>query len=266
MQSVMPRGRNLTVVMVLAIVILAALFAYSYIDSSNTINGLNQTVTSQQNQLSVQMLQLASAQDKVTNLTETGASLRTQVATLQSQVNSDEAMITSLTAKDTQANATIVSLTSQISSLDSNITSLNSQITALNSQITSVNAQLATEQAIVVQLRSTISLVDSALASSTAELVYSNDSFTVAAGGQKSLTFSSTAAGGFVLVGLMSSTSTNTILTIRSGDSGSSLPDDLGAAGVTGFALGASATYTINFFSMDNGSFSATVNIWYFHS
>jgi len=252
--------------MVLAIVMLASLFAYSYIESAETINGLNQTVTSQQDQLSAQMLQLASAQDKVKNLTETASSLRTQVATLQSQANSEEAAVNSLMAKDTQANATIGSLTSQISSLDSNITSLDSQITALNGQITRVNAQLATEQAVVVQLRSTISLVDSALASSTAELVYSDDIFTVAAGSQKSLTFSSTAAGGFVLVGLMSSTSNNTILTFRSGDSGSSLPDDLGAAGVTGFALGASATYTINFYSMDNGSFSATVNIWYFHS
>ena len=266
MQFTMPTGRTATAVMVLVIVVLAALFAYSYAESSGTISGLNETVTSQQNQLSAQMLQLASAQDKVTNLTRTASSLKTQVTTLQSQVNSDEAMVISLTEKDTQANATIGSLTSQISSLDSNITSLDTQITSLNNQITSVNAQLATEQNEVVQLRSTINLMDSALASSTAQPVYSDDNFTVGAGGQESLTLGSTAAGGFVLVGLKSSTSNSTMVTIKSGDSGSSLPTDLGAAGVTGFSLGANASYTISFYSMGNSGFSATVNIWYFHS
>ncbi len=252
--------------MILIIVALAAGFGYYYYESSGTINGLNQTVSSQQSQLSEEMTQLAVAQEKVSNLTKTVSTLNSEVVSLQSMVNADEAQIATLTLHGTQANTTIGSLTAQISTLDSNITSLNAQIAGLNNQIAGLNSQIASEEGVVSQLQSTIRVVNSALGSSTAQLVYSNDSFSVGAGGMKSLTFSSTSAGGFVVVGVISSTSGNTTITIKSVDGGSLSPVNVGRTGVTGFALAASTSYTVNFYDLNNGAFSANVNVWYFHS
>jgi hypothetical protein len=111
-----------------------------------------------------------------------------------------------------------------------------------------------------------MNLVDSALGTSTAQKVYSNDSFTVATGGLENLKVNSTAAGGFILASVESSTSDNTTVTIKSADGGSSRPIDLGRAGLIAFALAASTVYTISIYDGGNSSFSATVNVWYFHS
>jgi len=243
-------------------VVLAAGFGYYYFESSGTVNGLNQTISSQQTQIDSQVQQLAIDQARISNYTSTISSLRSQVTALQSQVNVDQAKITRLTQQAADANMTISSLTSQISTLESNITGLDTQISALNDQIQALNSQLAATQTQVTQLEGTLSVLNSALAASTAQLLDSNDAFSVPAGSQKTLQFTTGANGGFLLIGILSSSSANTTVSVKTPND----PVNVGRSGVAAFTLAGSSLYTVYIYDTNNQSFSATLNAWYFHS
>lgn len=247
--------------MILVIIILGAGAAFYYFESTGTIDGLNQTVSSQQTLISSQRSQLTADQNKVANLTATISSLRSQVSSLQAQVNVDNAKISALEHSGAQANATIASLESQISSLNTNVSALNAQISALNGQIATLNGQLAYEEQAVAQLESVLGLVDLALASSQSQAITTGEIISVTAGTQATKVFTTAATGGYLLVGIQASTSNHTTLALRFGD-----PLSVGSNGVGAFVLAGSTTYTLEVYDYFNSSFSATLSVWYFHN
>ena len=113
-------GRTLVVVLVVVILLLGALFGYYYVQSTNTVNSLNETIALKDAQISA--------------LSATVAANTLKIANLTAQVQSLQAIVDALTAGYTQANATIASLNAQVASLNSQISSLNAQITQLQSQ------------------------------------------------------------------------------------------------------------------------------------
>ena len=131
------------IVFLVVLVVLVAAFGYSYVQSSNTIASLNQTVSSQSSHIGILDAQIATDESRISTLNST-------VASLNSQVTVDEARISSLTAKDAQANATIATLNSQISTLNGQIATLTTQISALQTQVASLDAIANLSQSTVV--------------------------------------------------------------------------------------------------------------------
>jgi peptidoglycan hydrolase CwlO-like protein len=250
-----PKGsKSLVTVLLAVLIVLAAASGYYYFESSGSIGNLNQTVTSQGSQITIQMEQLGADQAKITNLTGT-------ISTLRTEVDSKETEITSLMISYSQANTSIASLTSQVGTLDSNITALETQISDLNTEISQMNASLLAAESQASQLESVMGLVNSALSSSEAQAIETNDTFSVAAGAKETVPFTPT-ANGFLLVGVQASTSTNTTVSIA----GTDAPFSVGSSGIAVFAVDGGIPYTISVYDGNGGGFSATMNVWYFHS
>ena len=120
------KGRGPLIALVAVIIVLGAGFGFYYLQSSSTISGLDQKISSQQGQITADNA-------KISDLNQT-------IISLQSQVATDESRINSITAKDLQANQTIASLDSQVSSLNAQITTYQSQVTSLQNQVCSLQA------------------------------------------------------------------------------------------------------------------------------
>ena len=139
-------SRTVTVVLVVVIVAVGALFGYYYVQSSNKVSSLDKTISQKNALISTLNSTIASDTDQIADLMST-------VNDLQARVSADEARIASLSAGYAGANATIALLNSEISSLNEQISSLNSEIQSLNNQISLNQAQILGLQAQVAQLQ-----------------------------------------------------------------------------------------------------------------
>jgi peptidoglycan hydrolase CwlO-like protein len=258
-------SRAIPAVLFLAIIILVAAFGYYYERSSNAAFSQSQTVSSQSSQLAAQAALVAADDSKMANLTSTVHSLQSRVASLQSQVRTDEANISSLIAERTQANTTTTSLNSQIVYLTNQVSVLNSRITVLNGRIATYQSQIATLQLEVRQFQDLIESVDGALAEPTAQLLYSKANLSIGAGSEKNLTFTATSNGGFFLIAISFSTSSNTTIYCKGEPSQMGVrPVNVGSSGIVVCTPEEGDTFTIQIYDQNLYGFSATVNIWYF--
>lgn len=143
----------------------------------------------------------------------------------------------------------------EIASLNSQIASYQSQVSSLETQVNQLQSEIASEEALVT-------IADDALANSFAENIYSNYQFTAPAGDYEYFPVTSGSTGGYFFVGLVSSTSSNTLVS-------STLPTgsiNLGSGGVYGFYASPSSTFQIRFQDQNLSSFTATINVWYFYN
>ena len=126
--------------LVVVVLLLATSFGFYYIQSSNTISGLNRTITSQSSVVSSQAQEISSDNTMMANLSSTVTALQSRVSSLKSEVNADEATIGSITSRDSQANLTVSSLNAQVSSLDSQISSLEAQLKFIGSTFSAISS------------------------------------------------------------------------------------------------------------------------------
>jgi uncharacterized phage infection (PIP) family protein YhgE len=260
--AVAGRKRVGTLIIVAIILVLGAAFAVTYVQDSGTISALNQTVSSQSSLINSQLSQLDVDLAKISNLTSTITSLRSQVSSLKSGIASDDARIGSLTAGYNQANMTLASLQSQVSSLNSQIANLDAQVASLNNQIATDQSEVTSLQAQVRQDESTLTIINGALGKPLAELMDSNLTFSVSTGSEYQFQFKTNSTGGVLLVGLVRSSASNTTVSVTTPTD----PVDLGSSGVAAFDVTGNATCTVDIYAQNMGSFTATVNVWFFHS
>ena len=126
--------------LVIIVLLLAATFGLYYWQSTNTISGLNKTITSQASVLSSQSRDISSASTRIANLSSTVSALQSRLSTLESEASADKAEINSITSKDSEANQTISSLNSKVSSLNSQISSIEAQLKFLGSTFTAISS------------------------------------------------------------------------------------------------------------------------------
>ena len=242
------------------LIVLGAVFGYYYLQSSSTISSLNQTVNSraievsQKNTLISNLnATIVSNNAKIANDTAKIANLTSTITSLQSQVQADEARINSLLAKNAQENQTIASLNSQIASLNSQIASYQSQVSSLQAQVSQLQAQVGLYQ-------TATNYLNAALSASLTRLYYSNYQFSVPSGTQEFFSFGAGTVGGYLLVGVVTSTSQNTIVSV------STSTVNVGNSGVALFYIPAQTSFDLDIYDQNSNSFSATMNVWFFYS
>jgi predicted RNase H-like nuclease (RuvC/YqgF family) len=258
------KRRVVLLLLIVVILILGASFAYSYEQDSDVTSSLNQTITSRESLINSQVSRLSIDLNEMTNLTAIVSSLRSQVSTLQSQISYDQAEINSLTAGYSQANTTEGSQQSQVSNLDSKIANLDAQVATFNTQIATYQSEIASLQTQVRQLESALTVIDVALYDPVVQLMESNLRFSVPAGSDEQFQVTSISVGSVLLVGIVSSTSSNTMVSLSENTD----PVDVGRSGIAAFILNecCGENYTLSIYSQNMTSFTATVNIWYFHA
>jgi len=256
------RGRIITLVLVVIVILLAGEFVYTYEQDSSTISSLEQTVSSQSSMISSQLSQLDLDATKMSNLSATVTTLRGQVASLNSQADLDRAKITSLTSGFNQANGTAVALQSQVGNLNSQIANLDAQVATLNNQIAADQSELASLQLQIKLLESTLTAFKGALVNPIAQLIEGNLTVSIQAGSEAQYYFWGIGTNGVIVVGVESSSSPDTYVSL------SSVPvqTDVGHAGIAAFnVVECCDGYNVSIYAANMAAFTATINIWYFH-
>jgi|SRR2546428_1532486 len=243
------------------VVVLGGALGYYYLQSSNTISTLNQTISSQVQTISSQSNQLTQRNSLISSL---NATIRTdtskiaedtsRIANLTSTVTTLQTRMISLVAKAAQQNTTIASLNNQI-------VSLNAQIGTAQSQISSLQAQVSQLQAQVTAYANGITLLDGALQQSASKNDYPNFQFSVSQGFQETFPFSKGTIASYFLVGVVTSTSQNTIVSSNL----TSSMTNVGSSGVALLYVPAQTPFKIFIYDQNTNSFSATINMWVFY-
>jgi predicted RNase H-like nuclease (RuvC/YqgF family) len=256
------RGRFVTPLLALTIIVMCAAFAFTYELDSGTISSLNQSITSQRSLINSQVSQLDVDLTRISNLTSTITSLRGQVSSLNSRITSDQAEITSLTSGYARGNTTVTTLQSEVASLNSQIVNLDAKVATLNTQIPPYQSELASLRLQVRQLESILTAINTALGEPVAQVIENDVTFSVLAGSERQFQFTSIGVGSVLLVGVASSTSSNTIVSLGE----TTDPFNVGNGSVVAFnIIECCDNFTVNIYSQNMTNFTATVSIWYFH-
>jgi uncharacterized coiled-coil protein SlyX len=258
------RRTGVVPLLIVIILILGAAWAYTYEQDFGTISSLDHTVTSQRSLINSQVSQLSLDLAKVSNLTMIVTSIRTQVKTLGSEITADEARISSLTSGYAQANTTIGSLQSQVASLNSQIGNLDAQVATLDNQIAAYQSEVTSLQVQVRQLVGDLTAINVALGQPVAQLMVSDETISVPSGSAQQFNFTSTGVGSVLVVGVASSTSPNTIVSLAV--STDPLTWDVGSSGIAAFnIIEGWDDFNVSISSQNTSAFTATINIWYFY-
>jgi len=248
--------------LITVVVVLGGAFGYYYVQSSNTISSLNQTISSQVQTISTQSLQLSQRNALISSLnatilTDTSkiANDTARIVNLTSTVTTLQTRMTSLVAKAAQQNTTIASLNNQIASL-------NAQIGTAQSQISSLQAQVSQLQAELTAYARGITILDGALSQSTSKIDYANFQFSVPQGFQETFPFGKGTVPGYFLIGVVTSTSQNTIVSSNL----TSSVTNVGSSGVAMLYGPAQTPFKIVIYDQNSNSFSATINMWVFYT
>jgi uncharacterized phage infection (PIP) family protein YhgE len=212
-----------------------------------------------------QVSQLDADFARINNLTSTITLLRSQVSLLNSGIASDLAKINSLTSGYTQANSTVGTLQSQVTSQNSQIANLDAQVATLDSQIATYQSEITSLQDQVHQFVSTLTAINDALGYPVGQLVDSNMTFSVSAGSDEEIQVQSVSFDSVLIVGVASSTASNTYVFLNYATDPFGV--DVGNSGVAAFVLPEYGdSYTLSIYSGNMTSFTATINVWYFHA
>ena len=145
------------------VIVLAATFGYSYLQSSSTITGANNTITSLRGGL-------AAANSTIANLNSKVSSLSGTIKTDNSTIQEDQSKITQLLAQVAQDQTTITGLQNQVTTQQNQLSQLRSQIQSLNAQISSLENQMAPLLAQAQSLAAQVSSLQSQRASLQSQL------------------------------------------------------------------------------------------------
>jgi uncharacterized protein YlxW (UPF0749 family) len=129
-------------VSVVIAILLAAAFGFYYFTSTQTMNSLNSSISSQRgvingqsSTIDSQSSDINSLQGSVSTLQANVTAYRTFVTSLKGLITTDSAKITDLTNKDATSNATVKADTAMIATLNSQITTAQALIANLTSTL-----------------------------------------------------------------------------------------------------------------------------------
>jgi len=196
-------GINTAIALIIVVVLLAAVLGYSMYYYTAEINSKNNTLSSTNNELN--------------SKNSTIQSLNLQINTLNSEISSLNNQITNLKAQLNTSNGTIQSL--------------NSEISSLNNQITNLKAQLNTSNGTIANLQEILSL-----SGTTVEI--NSQTISQPAGYYTYWTLSIPYAG-YIVVEVLSSTSTNTYAIVSWSSYGVNYSDSVtvGSSGTVNFPV-----------------------------
>jgi prefoldin subunit 5 len=174
-------GINTAIALIIVVVLLAAVLGYSMYYYTAEINSKNNTLSSMNNELNSKNSTIQSLNSQINTLNSEISSLNNQIANLKAQLNT--------------SNSTIQSLNSQINTLNSEISSLNNQIANLKAQLNTSNSTIANLQEILSLNGTTVEISDQTISQPAGYYTYWTLSIPYA---------------GYIVVEVLSSTSTNT--------------------------------------------------------
>jgi len=196
-------GIKTAIALIIVVVLLAAVLGYSMYYYTAEINSKNNTLSSMNNELN-------SKNSTIQSLNSQIISLNNQIANLKAQLST--------------SNGTIQSLSSQINTLNSEISSLNNQIANLKAQLNTSNGTIANLQEILSLNETTVEISDQTISQPAGYYTY--------------WTFSIPYAG-YIVVEVLSSTSTNTYAIVSWSSYGVDYSDSVtvGSSGTVNFPV-----------------------------
>jgi hypothetical protein len=127
---------------VMVILVLVALFAIYYIQTSNLIAKDDQLISSLQNQISTMQGTIEADTAQIKSLQSDNSTYQTQISTLQLENTAVKSQVSSLQSDNTGLRKDIASYKNQISSLESQTSTLLTQVSSVQNQLTQSNASL----------------------------------------------------------------------------------------------------------------------------
>ena len=176
--------KKLYIILSVVFFVLALVFGIGFLHSSNTANGLKNTVKTlksevsglkadaevNQNTISELTKQTEGDKETIGSLTADAAEKDTQIETLTADVTERDSQIESLTADAAEKDTQIESLTADVTERDSQIESLTADVTERESQIESLTADAAEKDTQIETLTADVADRDSQIESLKAEV------------------------------------------------------------------------------------------------
>jgi len=231
-------GINTAIALIIVVVLLAAVLGYSMYYYTAEINSKNNTLSSMNNELNSKNSTIQSLNSQIISLNNQIANLKAQLSTSNGTIQSLSSQINTLNSEISSLNNQIANLKAQLSTSNGTIQSLSSQINTLNSEISSLNNQIANLKAQLNTSNGTIANLQEILSLNETTVEISDQTISQPAGYYTYWTFSIPYAG-YIVVEVLSSTSTNTYAIVSWSSYGVDYSDSVtvGSSGTVNFPV-----------------------------
>jgi len=177
------------------------------------------------------------------------------ISSLQTEINNLSTEVQNLQSNN-------ISQTTEINSLQQQITSDQQQISTLQTNVSEMAYYLTAYENYSTSCKNLVDLVNGALTNSkSVEILYSNQPFSVANGQQETFKFSGIPEFSYLVIGVTTSTSQNTIVSANITSNNKFNTFNAGSSGIAVFNIPPNTPFEINIYDQNLSSFSATVNM-----